>query len=62
VTAMEVGTGLLVSDRERGLLGSVQRALKVLDVVSHAEEGVTAKVVARRAGLHLSTTYHLLNT
>ncbi len=40
----------------------MQRALRVLDVVSHAEEGVTAKAVARRAGLHLSTTDHLLNT
>ncbi len=59
---MDESTGPLASDRERGLLGSVQRALRVLDVVSHAEEGVTAKAVARRAGLHLSTTYHLLNT
>jgi len=50
------------TDRERGLLGSVQRALRVLDVVSCAEEGVTAKAVARRAGLKLSTTYHLINT
>jgi len=60
VTAVDVSTG--PTDRERGLLGSVQRALRVLDVVSHAEEGVTAKAVARRAGLKLSTTYHLLNT
>ena len=50
------------TDRERGLLGSVQRALRVLDVVSQAEEGVSAKVIARRAGLKLSTTYHLINT
>ena len=50
------------TDRERGLLSSVQRALRVLDVVSSAEEGVTAKAVARRAGLKLSTTYHLINT
>jgi len=62
VTAVDVSTGPTDRDRERGLLGSVQRALRVLDVVSHAEEGVTAKAVARRAGLKLSTTYHLLNT
>lgn len=61
MTVGDVRTGVL-NDRERGLLGSVQRALRVLDVVSHAEDGVTAKAVARRAGLHLSTTYHLLNT
>ena len=52
----------LTSDRDRGLLSSVQRALRVLEVVSSAEDGVTAKAVARRAGLKLSTTYHLLNT
>lgn len=57
MTASETAT-----DRERGLLGSVQRALRVLDVVSCAEEGVTAKAIARRAGLKLSTTYHLINT
>lgn len=48
--------------RRVGRTSSVQRALRVLDVVSDAEEGVPAKAVARRAGLHLSTTYHLLNT
>lgn len=51
-----------ISDRDRGLLSSVQRALRVLDVVSGAQEGITAKAVARRAGLKLSSTYHLLNT
>ncbi len=50
------------TDRERGLLGSVQRALRVLDVVAEADDGVTAKAIARRAGLKLSTTYHLINT
>ena len=44
------------------LLESVQRALRVLEVVSAAEDGIPAKAVARRAGLKLSTTYHVLHT
>jgi DNA-binding IclR family transcriptional regulator len=47
---------------QTGLIGSVQRALRVLEVVAGAGDGVTAKVVARRSGYKLSTTYHLLNT
>lgn len=45
-----------------GLIGSAQRALRVLEVVGTAGDGITAKAVARRAGFKLSTTYHLLNT
>jgi DNA-binding IclR family transcriptional regulator len=45
-----------------GLIGSAQRALRVLEVVASAGDGITAKAVARRAGFKLSTTYHLLNT
>ncbi|GAB3462150.1 IclR family transcriptional regulator [Actinophytocola sediminis] len=45
-----------------GLIGSAQRALRVLDIVGSAGDGITAKAVARRTGYNLSTTYHLLNT
>lgn len=45
-----------------GLIGSAQRALRVLEVVAAAGDGIAAKAVARRAGFKLSTTYHLLNT
>lgn len=45
-----------------GLIGSAQRALRVLEVVAAAGEAITAKAVARRAGYKLGTTYHLLNT
>lgn len=45
-----------------GLVGSVSRALKVLEIVAAAGDGIPAKAVARRAGLKLSTTYHLLHT
>ena len=44
------------------LVGSVQRALRVLEVVAQSPDGITAKAVARRLDLALSTTYHLLNT
>jgi DNA-binding IclR family transcriptional regulator len=45
-----------------GLIGSVQRALRVLETVAEGGDGITAKAVARRTGFKLSTTYHLLNT
>ena len=45
-----------------GLLSSVQRALRVLETVASAGDGITAKAVARRTGFKLPTTYHLLNT
>jgi IclR family transcriptional regulator, acetate operon repressor len=41
-------------------LGSVHRALRVLEVVAEAGDGITAKAVARRLEYNLSTTYHLL--
>ncbi|OQO90595.1 IclR family transcriptional regulator [Saccharomonospora piscinae] len=50
------------STQPRGLIGSVRRALRVLEIVAQEGDGVSAKAVARRAALTLSTTYHLLNT
>jgi DNA-binding IclR family transcriptional regulator len=44
------------------LVGSVQRALRVLEIVASRPDGLTAKAVARRLGVALSTTYNLLNT
>jgi IclR family transcriptional regulator, acetate operon repressor len=43
-------------------LGSVHRALQVLEVVAEAGDGITAKAVARRLEYNLSTTYHLLGS
>jgi DNA-binding IclR family transcriptional regulator len=45
-----------------GLVGSVQRAMRVLETVAAAGDGITAKAVARRTGFKLPTTYHLLHT
>jgi DNA-binding IclR family transcriptional regulator len=44
------------------LIGSVQRALRLLEAVGEERGGATAKQLARKAGLPLGTTYHLLRT
>lgn len=44
------------------LVRSVSRAFRVLEEVGRHPGGVSAKRVARRLGLHLSTVYHLLRT
>ncbi|MER5727625.1 helix-turn-helix domain-containing protein [Streptomyces sp. NPDC002138] len=44
------------------LIGSVQRALRLLEAVGSHREGAPAKQLAREAGLPLPTAYHLLRT
>ncbi|MDV9190500.1 helix-turn-helix domain-containing protein [Streptomyces sp. SR27] len=44
------------------LIGSVQRALRLLEAVASHPEGAPAKQLARETGLPLPTTYHLLRT
>lgn len=44
------------------LITSVQRALHLLDTVGESNRPLTAKVLARRTGQPLPTTYHLLRT
>ena len=44
------------------LIGSVQRALTLLNVVGEADRPLPAKTLARRTGQPLPTTYHLLRT
>ncbi|MEU7702163.1 MULTISPECIES: IclR family transcriptional regulator [unclassified Streptomyces] len=44
------------------LIGSVQRALRLLEAVSSHPDGAPAKQLARETGLPLPTTYHLLRT
>jgi IclR family transcriptional regulator, acetate operon repressor len=48
--------------RQPTLISSVQRALHVLEEVASSGEPLAAKVIARRLGLALGTTYHLLRT
>lgn len=64
-----VPVGAAVPDQDRrtepppsDLVRSVSRALRVLEVVAEAATPLSAKEVARRSGLHLSTAYHLLRT
>ncbi len=44
------------------LIGSVQRALRLLEAVGAHADGAPAKQLAREAGLPLPTAYHLLRT
>ncbi|MFE2164179.1 IclR family transcriptional regulator [Streptomyces sp. NPDC059447] len=44
------------------MIGSVQRALRLLEAVGSHGEGAPAKQLAREAGLPLPTAYHLLRT
>ncbi|GAA3908789.1 IclR family transcriptional regulator C-terminal domain-containing protein [Streptomyces gulbargensis] len=44
------------------LIGSVQRALKLLEAVASHADGAPAKQLARETGIPLPTTYHLLRT
>ncbi|MDX3525353.1 IclR family transcriptional regulator C-terminal domain-containing protein [Streptomyces sp. ID05-39B] len=44
------------------LIGSVQRAMRLLESVARHDGGAPAKQLAREAGLALPTAYHLLRT
>ncbi|MET8575538.1 helix-turn-helix domain-containing protein [Streptomyces sp. NPDC005012] len=44
------------------MIGSVQRAMRLLETVAEHESGAPAKQLARQTGLALPTTYHLLRT
>jgi len=49
-------------DSEPALIESVRRALNLLDAVGEADRPLSAKILARRAGLAQPTAYHLLRT
>src|ERR1700681_3659279 len=44
------------------LLGTVRRALRVLDYLADAEEPVPIKRIAAELGLNISSAYHVVNT
>ncbi|GAA0548361.1 IclR family transcriptional regulator C-terminal domain-containing protein [Actinomadura livida] len=48
--------------RKPTLIASVQRALRLMEVVAARPSGAPAKQLAREARLPLATTYHLLRT
>jgi len=47
---------------KRDIIRSVQRALRILELLARYPAGLTAKQIGYRLQLHLSTCYHLLNT
>jgi IclR family transcriptional regulator, acetate operon repressor len=54
--------GVHVEARAPTLIGSVQRALHLMEAVCDHPNGAPAKLLAREAGVHLGTAYHLLRT
>jgi IclR family acetate operon transcriptional repressor len=48
--------------RQPTLIGSVQRALHLMEAVCSHPNGAPAKLLAREAGVQLGTAYHLLRT
>jgi DNA-binding IclR family transcriptional regulator len=58
-------TAVAVADQHPSaatLIGSVQRAMRLLESVAGHEHGAPAKQLARETGLALPTAYHLLRT
>ncbi len=47
---------------KQDLVGSVLRAIAILETVASAPRGLTPKAISAALGLHLSTCYHLINT
>lgn len=47
---------------KKDLIGSVQRALLILELLARQPAGLNAKQVSQQLGINLSTCYHLLNT
>ncbi|WP_189311360.1 IclR family transcriptional regulator [Streptomyces brasiliensis] len=56
------GTAVSESPNSATLIGSVQRAMRLLESVAEHEHGAPAKQLARETGLALPTAYHLLRT
>lgn len=56
------GSGCTHSKEQVSHIQSLQRGLKILEVLAEEPEGLLAKTISMRCGLHLSTCYHLLNT
>ncbi|MFG1708960.1 IclR family transcriptional regulator [Nonomuraea sp. M3C6] len=52
----------MTGEQPSDLIRSVSRALRVLEEVARADRPLSVKVIARRCGLNLSTSYHLVRT
>jgi len=49
-------------DRARGGVQSIGRAFAILEEVARNREGISLAELAKRVGLHNSTTFHLVKT
>ena len=47
---------------KKDLIGSVQRALRILELLAHHPLGLNAKQISLKLSLNISTCYHLVNT
>lgn len=47
---------------KKDLIGSVQRALRIMELLARYPEGLNSKQIGLKLQLNLSTCYHLLNT
>lgn len=52
----------MTTGRDGTLLGSVQRAIALVDIVANAQRPLPVKVIARTADLTLGTTYNIVRT
>jgi DNA-binding IclR family transcriptional regulator len=52
----------MTTDRDGTLLGSVQRAIALTDVVANAQRPLPVKAIAQASGLTLGTTYNIVRT
>jgi DNA-binding IclR family transcriptional regulator len=53
---------MMAGDRDGTLLGSVQRAIALTDIVANAHRPLPVKAIARASGLTLGTTYNIVRT
>lgn len=53
---------LKTKSTQSDLIGSVQRALRIMELLAQYPAGLNAKQVSQKLSLNLSTCYHLLNT
>lgn len=56
------GDSALVTDEKGDILQSVQRALRVLNLIAEHPEGLSARQISYALSLNISTCYHILNT
>ncbi len=56
------GFSALVADDKGDILQSVQRALRVLNLIAEHPMGLTARQISQALDLNISTCYHILNT